>query len=138
MATTPDADVASTLDTALATLTAGTNLFYCPPIGPDAVGLGIPVKCVFVWSSGGAPPEPFVSGGTGTERRYSAVSIRVRSARDDYAGGLTLARSVRDAIHRASISGYITVSVRESDPIWLGATETCHEWSIGVELWHLQ
>ena len=136
MATTPDTDVVTTLDSALATLTAGTNLFRSPPAGPDVVGLALPQESVWVWSSGGPAPEPFVGGGT--EFRYSQVSIRVRSARDDFPGGTTLARSVRDAIHHATVSGYIRVFVRESDPAYLGATENGHEWSIGVELWHLQ
>lgn len=139
MATTPDIDVVDHIDTALGTLTKGTNLFAGPVRGHDVPDAGVPDEAVFVLATGGPAPLAFIAGGSGTEQRFSSLLIRVRSDPNDFQGGQTLARSVRDAIHHSIPTGYIEAAVRETDPSYLGVTNKGHhEWSIGVDLMHLQ
>lgn len=139
MATTPDIDVATYLGTQLGTLTLGTNLFCGPVRGHDTPDSGIPDQAVFVLASGGPAPGAFLGNSASGEQRFTSLSIRVRSAPNGFQSGQTLARSVRDTLHHAAVSGYLDVAVRESDPAYLGVTEKAqHEWSIGVNLMHLQ
>ena len=136
MPTTPDIDVANVLDSALGSLTLGTNLF----VGLlREKGTGIPHQAVFCLSAGGAPPDAFMYGGSGTEERHSDVKIYVRSNPHDFSGGQTLARSVRDAIHHVVPSGYLESEVQESEPNYLGQQENGeHLWTITTELLHRQ
>lgn len=94
-----------------------TNLFSCEP----RVGTQFPAKAVFVWETPGAPPMPYM--GTPSLRGsvwYPRVQIRIRGEPDAMSECRITARAVRDALHRATISGYVSVLVNESSPIHLG------------------
>jgi len=123
---TPAATIASYIGTNVAALTYNTNIFEGPVRPPSAY---IPHNCAFVLTTGGPAPEAFL-GETNAWRQFS-IQIRVRRNKNDYDGGLTLARSIRDAIHYASIAGYFDVLVTTSDPNYLGQdAEGHHEWSL--------
>jgi hypothetical protein len=133
MATTPDADIVTLLDSAVGSLTAGTNLFRGKrrPVGPY-----IPGESVFCLSTGGPGPEAYADG-TSIEEFHSAVDVSVRSDKDDFDGGQTLARAVRTAINHATIAGYIDVRIGTSDPLYIGEEDSgFHLWTINVEMWH--
>lgn len=140
MATTPDLDIVNHLNTNVAALTKGTNLFYGPVRGQDTPDASyIPDEAVFVLSSGGPEPNAFLGSINTCEEIFSSLTIRVRSAPDDFDGGQTLARSVRDALHHQTITGYVNVTVREADPAYLGVIDKkLHEWSIGVTCHHYE
>jgi hypothetical protein len=133
MAETLDEDVVTELAASGLGLVSGTNLFT----GPErSVGDGIPDQAVFVLATGGAPPAPFIDG-SGVDYCWSTVQITVRSAVRSFHSGQALARSVRNAIHEASISGYVDVRAREAEPNYLGADEQeMHTWTINVEMEH--
>ncbi len=99
------------------TLTSGTNLFACEP----RVGAAFPALAVFVWDAAGAPPMPYL--GTPALRGsvwYPRVQIRIRGAADGMSEARLAARAVRDLLHRASITNYISALINESSPIHLG------------------
>lgn len=125
-------DMVTYLAAQIGALTAQTNLFEGPV---RAIGTGIPDEAVFCLVTGGPAPEPFVDGGSAVEERTHSLLIVVRSEPEEFASGQTLAHSVRDAVHRASIAGYLDISIRECDPAYLGSDdENHHSWSIGVDM----
>ena len=109
----------------------GTNLFS-GPVRP--VREGVPVNAVFVLSTGGAQPEPYI--GDPREVFEHAVQIRVRYAdSDNYSTGAAAARSLRDVMQSAgTISGLFDVRVINSSPTYLGLDDdsNAHEWSINL------
>lgn len=127
---TPDSDLATKLATALS-LTVNTNVF-AGPVRP--VGARVPAKAIFCLAGGGLPPIPFL--GTSTDVRQSAVQVRIRTAvADGYGTGLTFARSVLTACQRASVSGYVTALVSDSEPAYLGQDDLGNfEWSLNVRM----
>ncbi len=137
MATAPDDDVYTRLAAAVPGLTAGTNLFTGPV---REVGDTVPGECVFVLASGGAAPQAY-AGPTAVETRFSGVQVRVRSAKQSFDAGETLARAVCAALHhqQASMSGYINVRALQSEPLYIGEDKAgYHGWSINLELVHDQ
>lgn len=137
MATAPDTDLAAHLNTQLGAFTLGTNLFQGPPRPIDHDN--VPAECIFVWVSGGPQALAFVNGGTGQEQRVPTVNVRYRSDRRDFENGQTVARAIRDAIHHAPTAAYIEFTVREADPLYIGQTDDgSHEWSLSVDMEHLQ
>ena len=138
MPSDPDKDVFDSLNTNIAALTAGTNLFRgkMQPAERSASDPGTPAEAVFVLASGGPPQEAYFAPTT-LERRFSGVQCRIRSDERDFGGGQTLARSVRDALHHKTLAGYIDVRVLETEPLYIAEdNEGHHEWSVNVELWH--
>ena len=142
MATAPDTDVVAALTGAIG-LTAGTNLFSGPVRAYTILEAGtvvVPHKAVFCLATGGPPPMSFVNGGSGTDYNWSVVQIRIRSdigSTSDFADGQTLARAVRDRLHKAVVTGYIEIRVRESEPNYLAQDDDGHhEWSINLEMEH--
>lgn len=134
MATDPDGDVVDHLDTSVGYLTKDTNLFASKE---QAAGDYIPHNSVFVLASGGPAPEAYVAGDTGDEQRFSALQIIIRSDPRDYNTGVTNARTVRDALHHATISGYVDVRVNETEPLYIGENDVgAHIWTTNLELWH--
>lgn len=132
MATTPDLDMLAEL-TGNYSLTSGTNLFAGPVV---VVATGVPDKAVFILATGGAPPQPFIDG-SGQDYCRSAVQIRIRSTTEDFPGGQTLARNVRDFLHKRVVSGYVDIRAREAEPNYLGPDEQGHhEWSVNLDLEH--
>jgi hypothetical protein len=127
----PGADVVTRLNSAVAALTSGTNLFEGPVRPPRAT---VPATAVFVLATGGPPPEPYL--GQGIDWRVSNVQATVRGeVGAGFAAGQTLARSVLDAIQRGGLSGYVRVLVVESEPTYLGQDENGHYlWTVNARL----
>jgi hypothetical protein len=102
-------------------VTAGTDLFACEP----RLGSPYPAECVFVWSSVGGNAEPYL--GTGNYDTIP-VQVRVRSKSVNatigaYQTTRTLARTLKDLAHKATIAGYVSVIVREPEPYQLPTRE---------------
>jgi len=114
---TPDAAIATHLAAAGLGLTLGTNLFRGPvrPVSP-----GVPESAVFVLAGGGPAPVPYLDAAEHGDTYFFDVQVRIRGSREAFATTRTLARGIRNALHRASISGYLSVLVRESEPTYLG------------------
>lgn len=129
----PDTDLLAALDTDLATLTAGTNLFSGPA---RPVGSGIPQKCVFIWCMPGGEIENWVQNGARTSMMYNATCrIVIRGDKDDYAGARTLARSIRDALAWRVTTGYISVQVRTAEPEYYGVDDLgAHLFGMDVDM----
>jgi len=127
----PASDVATRIASALS-LVVGTTVF----VGPvRAAKDGVPSKAVFCLNRGGPGPEPYTDGGVGADFWTSEVQVRVRGEARKTESGETFARSVRDAIHTASIAPYFEIRVLESEPIYLAEDDAgCPEWSINVQL----
>lgn len=125
----PERDLAAHIASAL-TLVLGTSVFYGMVRPPED---GIPVRAVFCMPTGGPKPTNFC--GVSKVRRFSSVQVRVRYDKDDPDGGIIFARLVRDAIHHATIGGYIEVETQQSEPAPLGLDRQGYpEWSIPVEM----
>jgi len=134
MATDPDGDLVTYLAANIAALTANVNLFASKR---QAAGDGIPHLAVFVLATGGPGPEAYVEGGSGDERRYSAVQVMSRSAPDEYNASKTLARLILNTLHHATITGYLDVRVLETEPNYLGEDDSGdHLWTSNFELFH--
>lgn len=129
---TPDQDVVSFLNTNVASLTTGTNLFYGPVRPPDNY---VPSEAVFCLKTGGFPPEAVL--GKSLENHIKSVQIRVRGDKMDYSSGQTLADSIRDAFLGATnVTGYFDTRLMQTEPNYLGVDQDGHhEWSINVQLW---
>lgn len=129
MPLSPEVDLVDELVTALS-LTAGTDIFDSPVRPP---GRGVAEKAIFISPSGG--PAPQALAGQALAIRRSALTVRVRGDQSDFDGGLSFARSARDAIQYAALAAYIDVRIQETDPIYLGQDdEEHHEWNINVEM----
>lgn len=134
MATTPDTDLATWIaaDATLG-LTLGTNLFTGPT---RSQGDGIPKVAAFVLAYGGNPTLPFLDG-SAEEWCVSTVQVTLRSSKDDFAGGLDLARAVRNRVHRHPPAGYAEVRVVTPEPLYLGQDESgAHLHALNVEMTH--
>lgn len=135
MPTTIDTDVVGRLDGFDGWAASGASRNLLP--GPVRDEPLVPDLAAFVLVTGGPPPIPYVSGGTGTNTIMSSVQVRVRSAPDDFAGGQAHARLARDRLHEFIISGYVEVRVREAEPLYLAMDEKRrHHWSINLTLEH--
>lgn len=135
MASDPDLDVVSRLVTTLGgvAFTADTNLFRGPVRAPSQY---IPHRAIFALATGGRPPQSFLDN-SGTDYNFSTVQVRIRSNEHAFIEGQTIAKAVRDRLHKASMVGYIEVRVREAEPIPLGFDEEGHhEWAVNVEMEH--
>jgi len=114
---TPDAAVATHLAAAGLSLTVGTNLFR-GPVRP--VSAGVPAKAVFCLATGGGAPQPYLDAATYGDTWFFDVQVRIRGERQAFATTRTLARAIRNALHRADISGYLSALSIESEPTFLG------------------
>jgi hypothetical protein len=125
----PEETLATYIATSVAGLTLGTNCFS-GPVTPD------PDEGCWVFPTGGPPVTRFL-GETEAEKHYT-MQIRVRADRDDFSGGLLLARAVSDAligaIHDATFAAYLDIIPIQSQPIQLPQDDKgLHEWSQNVE-----
>lgn len=133
MALAPDDDLVTHLDANVGALTSGTNL-AASPLRPTEYP-NIPTQCVFVIASGGPGPTLYLGANSGDDLRMYRVQIMIRSEADEYTNGRDLAKTVYDATHLASISGWVIVRCRDPQPVYLGMQENnLHLWSINVEL----
>ena len=104
-------------------LAANVNLFLGPLRDPED---GVPAKCVFVVPVNQRRDAVFV---------YEQIMVEVRSDRNDFAGGLALARACKDALHCPTIpSGWTDCQVplgpfyARTDPVGR------HIWRLDVSL----
>lgn len=135
----PPEDVAAFLNSKIAgarTLALGTNLFASEPIVGDVGDPSMPLEAVFVWSTAGFPPIPYM--GVSRSVFYPRVQVRVRT-KNKAAGarqeGRVAARGIIGLLHRASISGYASILANESEPIHLGqGTHGGFEYGLNFDL----
>ncbi|MHA2248410.1 MAG: hypothetical protein ACXADY_25910 [Candidatus Hodarchaeales archaeon] len=125
----PEETLATYIATSVAGLTLGTNCFY-GPVTPD------PAEGCWVFPTGGPGPTRFL-GETEAEKHYT-MQIRVRADKQDFDGGLLLARAVSDAlvaaIHDAAFAAYLDIIPIQSQPMYLGQDDFgLPEWSQNVE-----
>jgi hypothetical protein len=127
----PALDVVSFLDTKAAgslTLASGTNLF----VGPERSFPRAPANAVFVLNTGGPSPESYL-GGRRTARFRPTVQILVRFGAGDLELGEAVAREVFAWLHQYVMTGYLSLYVRDSAPVYLGEFDQRHRWSLNVE-----
>jgi hypothetical protein len=129
----PDRAVARHLADNVVGLTLRENLFN----GPMRKGDGLGVFCIL---DGGLEPEVCHQDAT-TGSTFKAttsrptVQVRLRGDKGCYDDSLELAEEIRQAIHLASISGYIDVRADSSSMSYLGQDNDGHpEWTINVGL----
>jgi hypothetical protein len=128
---TPDTAVRDYLNTNVAALTTGANLFAGKARPADAY---VPKEAVFCLDSG-SPPAEILAGPSNPELAPKRVRLTVRSGSGDFEGGQTLARSVVSALHGASITGYVRLSASCAGPLYVRQNEdNTHEWLIVVTL----
>lgn len=98
------------------------------------VGNGIPHQAIFITPVGSPPPFMYMDGGADL-RRYNA-QVYVRSNPNAYTAGLALAEAAYNALHKASISGYVRVVAEQSAPAYIGLdAQEHHEWTFTVQGW---
>ena len=132
-----ESDIATQIAANVAALTLGTNCFY-GPVRPISAKDGIPGQAVFaaiVAPSAQPIPMRGTDAGTGPDQiRAHRVQIMIRSKHEDYAGGVALARSVRDGICYRPPSGYDDIEPVQSAPLYLGKDDKGHhEWSLNID-----
>jgi hypothetical protein len=126
----PEETLATYVATEVAGLTLGTNCFF-GPVTPD------PAKGCWIFPTGGPGPIRYL-GETEATKRYTC-QIRVRADKQDFDGGLLLARAVSDAliaaVFDASFSAYLDIIPIQSQPMYLGQDDQgLPEWSQNVEV----
>src|SRR5574343_1676832 len=81
---------------------------------------GVPAKAVFCLETGGPAPVPYIDAATHGDTWFFDVQVMVRGDRESRKEALTLARGIRNALHRASPSGYLACVALQSTPTPLG------------------
>jgi hypothetical protein len=118
-------------------LTLAGNLFRGPvrPPNPPLV----PHASVFVLTTGGPPPDPYLQSAAGQPSIYrSNVQVRVRSDVGAFSAAQTLAEAIKNKLHLATLdlSGVLACFAMESAPIYLGRDDTeHHEFSLNASVW---
>lgn len=130
MAKNASSDMVTFLGNNIATLTAGTNLFWGKTLSDSD---DVPTNAVFVSQMAG--PTPQRSMGEVSELRRTQVMILVRWATN--AAGKAIAESIQDKLQAVTITGYQDVAplqsgVAESDTSASGD----HFWVLVYELVH--
>lgn len=111
-------------------LTAGTNLFACAELPPDAT---VPHKAVFAAEYGGTSPMPLL--GVGKDVRAFYVQVLVRGEPDTEDVTRTLAFAVWNSLQKTAPNGYIDCMCNQSGPVYLGKDDTEHpKFSINLQL----
>ena len=137
------ASAGSTWPAGVPALIKATNLFASPELPAVPGGVGVSGQAVFVWPYGGEPPTPYFGDkGSAGSVYYANVQALVRSNPGDAAGGIALARAVRDALPRqeAGISSagsttYFFCLAKQSEPNYLGCdNQNRHRWSLNFKL----
>jgi len=130
--TEPDLAVAQTIDAVttspLSAYTIGTNLFAGPVRPVSAV---IPHRAIFVLAYGGPSPLDKFSG---VSIQRHSVQVMVRGNPDAFSVAQADAKACRDALHLATIAGYLRCAAIQ--PVYLGLDDTEHPlFSLNLELW---
>lgn len=123
----PGLDIATKIGAASLTFGAtaialNTNVFPGPR---RAAGGVIPEACVFCLETGSYPPADFFGGST-TPLRPAVVQVYVRGPQGDYSTTRTTARAVWSALHKATITGYVSVRCQQAEPVFIGYDDTEH------------
>lgn len=122
MAGDPAIDIQTYLDSTIASLTAGTNLFTG---SPSETGSG--ADAVFVVPLSGPPPEGRSMGET-NELRVALVNIFIRN--QGWKTGRDLAKEIHDSFNGldAGPSGYEHIDTRQSFPGDIGRDDSGRWW----------
>ncbi|NTX51118.1 hypothetical protein [Myxococcus sp. CA039A] len=125
------AELATVLEAAGLGLTrppsSGANLFTAPM--PEADG-GVPDRAVALVVSGGAGPLPYLGLGRATYLS-PGCQLRIRSAREDFEGGQSLALAAFTVLHQSPHFPGISVRAEESAPVYLGTDGADrHRWIV--------
>jgi hypothetical protein len=105
------------------------KVFACEP----RIGSGYPVDATFVWDAPGPPPRPVLSHARSIWQH--AVQVRVRAEPLKMAIARVNATTLMRALHRATVTGYMSCLVRESSPIHLGQNSAGqYEFGFNVEM----
>lgn len=140
--TEPALIVAQKLDTITGLIladgaTPGANLFASPVLPAEVSGTGVPNAAVFVRASGGAPPVPNMGSAGASSTWYPRVQVIVRGDVNGEDTARALANLIRETLHRATLTGYVSCLVVDSSPIELGKDTGGHPlFSLNVELWY--
>ena len=119
---TPPQDIAAFLNTNVAALTIGTNLFH-GPLKPHSSDM--PIDSTYCRA--GAGPEPFRTMGEVTEHRMAVVHIHSRYG--DWDAGDTVVRAIADTLRGATIAGYKWVAALQSEPpMAISDEQGYHHW----------
>ncbi len=122
--TVPPTDVAVELAAAGIGLTRGTNLFTGPL---RDVSAGVPKNSVFIKGLSGGLPQRTM--GEVNEVREPLVSVTVRNS--SFNDGDTKVRQIQEALQAVTISGYLDVAARQSEPLYLEPDDqNLHRWIV--------
>ncbi|MCP3163333.1 minor capsid protein [Myxococcus qinghaiensis] len=127
------AELATVLEAAGLGLTrppaSGANLFTAPM--PEVDG-SVPDRAVALVVTGGAGPLPYL--GLGRKAYLSpGCQVRIRSAREDFEGGQSLALAVFAALNQTPDMSSATVRAEESAPVYMGTDGADrHRWGINL------
>lgn len=128
----PASDLVTFLDGKTAggvALAKASNLFAGPMRTTDVT----PSPAVFLLNTGGPPPAPYLGGNRESYFR-ATVQVLVRGPAGDIEAGEALARGVYELLHLATVTGYVALFARDSQPAYLGEDADQHGlWSLNVE-----
>lgn len=130
--TSPDLAIAQAIDAVstspLSAYVLAANLFAGPVRPVSGV---IPHRSIFVLEYGGlAPLDKF----NGTPIQRHSVQVMVRGNVDAFSVAQADAKACRDALHLATLSGYLRCAALQ--PAYLGLDDTEHPlFSLNLELW---
>ena len=115
-------------------LTSGANLFR-GPMRDDLGDAAIATQCVFVETSGGIAPQPYLDGADKSLFRAS-VTVSVRSLLEEYSAGQAIARACLRRLHLTTLaSAYTSCKATVSEPMYDSWQENgCHVWRIPLEV----
>ncbi len=124
MARDTAADVATLLAAAELGLSVGTNLFLGPTLEADDAT--VPDVSCFVLQTGGDAPQGYLGG----RKVYRTVTcqVRVRSDRESFRAGQSLALAALHVLHLANAAPYVLMEVDEGSPSYIGTDGSDRHW----------
>lgn len=104
-------------------------------IGPVRTS-GVTDPSVFCLATGGPAPERGFDGMSSREDLQPVVQVWICSEASDYTNGVALARSVQEALLKATLPGYGACRPQQSEPLYLQMdSSNRHEFMVVVQLW---
>lgn len=111
--------------------TVGVNIFAVAELPQSST---IPAKAIFVQVYGGREPDDYL-GQAPSGLRYPLVQVCVRAAPFDVETAQSASRAAWDALHRCTMSGYLSCRCLQSAPTYLGLNDLQQpRFSINLEL----
>lgn len=136
----PDLDLATYIESQIASLTLGVNLFAGPirSFATSSDGYsGIPVDSVFCLKRPGLADEVFhedVSPSAFRHLAFPSVQIFIRSS-SSFQSGQSLADEIFQAVNHKPTAGYVEWKATTSEPLYVGKDDQQHhEWSINISM----